>query len=93
MATGEEMLSADRVRRLPPNERVGLVINSSSANAAIQSIIAAKKAGVRQIWTTQGPLTEDALTTFAVAATRTSAIRLGTSIVPIYPRHPLSLVA
>jgi F420-dependent oxidoreductase-like protein len=31
----------------------------------------------------------DTLTLFAVVATQTTRIRLGTSIVPIYPRHPL----
>ena len=31
----------------------------------------------------------DVLTTFAAAATKTSTVCLGTSIVPTYPRHPL----
>ncbi len=92
MTTGEEMLSADSVRTLPLRERVGLVINSGSAREAIQAIVDAEKAGVRQIWTTQGPTAEDALTIYTVAATRTSTIRLGTSILPIYPRHPLVVV-
>ncbi len=93
MITGEEMLTAGSVRSLPLRERVGLVINSGSAKAAIQAILDAEKAGVRQIWTTQGPTAGDALMIFAVAATRTSAIRFGTSILPIYPRHPLALFA
>jgi F420-dependent oxidoreductase-like protein len=93
MTTGEEFLSAESVRALPMRERVGLVINTGSARAAIQAIIDAEQAGVRQIWTTQGPTTMDALTTYTVAATRTSSIRLGTSILPTYPRHPLAVVA
>ncbi len=93
MITGEEMLSADGVRALPFRERAGLVINTGSAKDAIQAIIAAEQAGVRQIWTTQGPTTLDALTVFTVAATQTSTIRLGTSILPIYPRHPLAVAA
>ncbi len=93
MTTGEEMLSAENVRALPSRERVGLVINTGSAKDAIQAIVDAEKAGVRQVWTTQGPAAEDALTIFSVAATRTSSIRMGTSILPIYPRHPLTVFA
>jgi len=31
----------------------------------------------------------DTLTIFAVAATQTTSVRLGTAIVPVYPRHPM----
>ena len=51
----------------------------------------AEAAGVRQIWMVQSPFWPDVLTTFAAAATKTSTICLGTSIVPTYPRHPLVL--
>ncbi|NLH00107.1 MAG: LLM class flavin-dependent oxidoreductase [Chloroflexi bacterium] len=87
------MLSAGSVRALPFRERIGLVINTSSAKDAIQAIVYAEQAGVRQVWTTQGPTTEDALTIFAVAAAQTSSIRFGTSILPAYPRHPLAVAA
>jgi F420-dependent oxidoreductase-like protein len=93
MTTGKEMLSADGVRALPLRERVGLVMNNVSAREAIQTIIDAEHAGVRQIWMTQGPTNVDSLTVLAVAATRTSTIRVGTSILPTYPRHPLAVVA
>ncbi len=93
MTSAEQMLTANEVRALPIRERVGLVINSSSAKAAIQAILAAEQAGVRQVWTTQGPTMMDALTIYAVAAAQTATIRLGTSILPIYPRHPLALAA
>ncbi len=93
MTTGEKMLSADSVRALPLRERVGLVINTISAREAIQTIIDAEEAGVRQLWTTQGPTTIDVLTVLTVAATRTSTIRVGTSILPTYPRHPLAVAA
>ncbi len=93
MTTAEEMLHAEDVRALPLRERIGLVIDSVNAKETIQSIVEAEKAGVRQIWTTQGPGSVDALTVFAVAATQTTAIRMGTSILPTYPRHPLALVA
>ncbi len=93
MITGEEMLSASSVRALPFQERVGLVVKTVNAREAIQAVIDAEQAGVRQLWTTQGPTTIDALTVLTVAATRTSTIRLGTSILPTYPRHPLAVAA
>lgn len=93
MTTGEEMLTAESVRALPLRERVGLVFDTSRAREALQMISAAEQAGVRQLWTTQGPGMTDALTIFTVAATQTSTIRLGTSILPTYPRHPLAMVA
>jgi F420-dependent oxidoreductase-like protein len=93
MITAEEMLTAESVRSLPFRERIGLVINTGSAKDALQAIGAAEGAGVQQVWTTQGPTTEDALTIYAVAATRTATTRMGTSILPIYPRHPLALAA
>jgi len=93
MITAEEMLTASAVRALPSQERVGLVINSSGAQGELRAIMDAEQAGVRQIWSTQGPTAVDVLGVFAVAAAQTSTIRLGTSIFPTYPRHPLALVA
>src|SRR5207237_4870846 len=51
----------------------------------------AEAAGVKQFWTNQNPNTTDALTAFAAAFQHTNTIRLSTSVVPIYPRHPLAL--
>jgi F420-dependent oxidoreductase-like protein len=70
-------------------ERVGLVIDGTNASDAVKTIAAAEAEGVRQIWMTQTPFWPDTLTTLAAAATKTSAIHLGTSIIPTYPRHPL----
>ena len=79
-------------RLLPTTrERVGLVVDGTNAVAAIKTIAAAEAAGVQQIWMAQPPSSPDVLTTLAAAATKTSTIRLGTSIVPTYPRHPLVL--
>jgi len=93
MITAQEMLTASAVRTLPLRERVGLVINSSGAKGDLQSIIDAEQAGVRQIWSTQGSTAVDVMGIFAVAASQTSTIRLGTSIYPTYPRHPLAMAA
>ena len=78
--------------RRPTRERVGLIVDgANAAAAAVKTIVAAEAAGVRQIWMVQSPWSPDALTTFAAATTKTSTVRLGTSIVPTYPRHPLVL--
>jgi F420-dependent oxidoreductase-like protein len=73
----------------PIRERVGLGIDGSNSTAAVNSIVAAEDTGVWQVWMTQSPIWPDTLTTLAAAAEKTSAVNLGTSIVPTYPRHPL----
>jgi len=68
----------------PIKEHVGFVVgdgHSMNAAAAINKIVAAEAAGIRQIWMNQAYL--DTLTIFAV--------RVGTAIVQTYPRHPLAL--
>ena len=81
-----------QVSSLPPiRERVGLIVHGSNAAIAVKTIAAAEAAGVRQIWMAQPPVLPDVLTMFAAAATKTSIVRLGTSITPTYPRHPLVL--
>ncbi|GHO99989.1 LLM class F420-dependent oxidoreductase [Reticulibacter mediterranei] len=73
-------------------DRVGvyLLANQETENI-LASIREAEQAGVQQIW--MGDMGwanyADTLTIFAVAATQTEHIRLGTSIVATYPRHPL----
>ncbi len=72
-------------------ERVGVVVEGSEASALITAIEEAEAAGVEQIWMYQNPVSLDALTIYAAALSRTERIRVGTSIVPTYPRHPLAL--
>ena len=76
----------------PARERVGLVVNGIDASVAVSTIVAAEAAGVRQIWMIQTPSVPDTLTIFAAAAMQTTSVRLGTAIVPTYPRHPLVMV-
>jgi F420-dependent oxidoreductase-like protein len=71
--------------------RIGLAIEARETQAAMMAIADAEAAGVEQIWMTQSPPTLDTLTLYAAVAMRTMRIRLGTSIVPTYPRHPLVL--
>ena len=88
--TKDSCLQVAPIRR-PARERVGLIVDGANAAVATKTIAAAEAAGVRQIWMVQSPFWPDTLTTFAAAATKTSTIRLGTSIVPTYPLHPLVL--
>jgi F420-dependent oxidoreductase-like protein len=72
-------------------ERIGLIVNGTNAAAAIKTIAAAETTGVQQIWMTNTPWFPDVMTTLAAAAIKTSTVRLGTSIIPTYPRHPVVL--
>jgi F420-dependent oxidoreductase-like protein len=92
MSQGEtvrSMLTSADVAQLPIRDRAGLVIEARDVATAITRIRAAEHAGIRQAWMTQSVGMLDTLTLFAAAATHTTRIRLGTSIVPVYPRHPL----
>jgi alkanesulfonate monooxygenase SsuD/methylene tetrahydromethanopterin reductase-like flavin-dependent oxidoreductase (luciferase family) len=51
------------------------------------------EAGVETVWQTNNVLWPDAMAFYAAAATTTKRIRLGTSIMQIYPRHPTTLVS
>lgn len=74
----------------PMQERIGLSIIATDAADAVKRIVEAERAGVRQVWLPQGGSGgTDTLTIAAMAAARTTQIRLGTAIVPTYPRHPL----
>jgi F420-dependent oxidoreductase-like protein len=72
-------------------ERIGLSVFGKDAAAVVSTIVATEAAGVQQVWMTQGTPAPDTLTIFAAAFMRTTSVRLGTSIVPTYPRHPLAM--
>ncbi|GAC1644405.1 MAG: TIGR03564 family F420-dependent LLM class oxidoreductase [Ktedonobacteraceae bacterium] len=81
---------AQAATHLPLRERIGLSIIASDAADGINRIVEAECAGLRQVWMAMsGSGGSDTLTVMAVAAARTTQIRLGTAIVPTYPRHPL----
>jgi F420-dependent oxidoreductase-like protein len=87
--TTHSFLRASDIARKSLRARVGLAIQSADAAVTVSRIREAEQAGVQQVWMTQSAGTLDTLTIFAVAATQTGHIRLGTSIVPTYPRHPM----
>jgi F420-dependent oxidoreductase-like protein len=81
---------ATNIAKLPARERVGLAIEATDTLNGIMNVREAESAGVRQVWMTiLAAGGADTLTAYAAAAAQTSRIKLGTSIVPIYPRHPL----
>lgn len=49
--------------------------------------------GVQTVWQTNNVLWPDPLTFFAAVASTTNRVRLGTSIMQIYPRHPAALAS
>ncbi|MBE3566958.1 MAG: LLM class flavin-dependent oxidoreductase [Thermogemmatispora sp.] len=74
----------------PARERVGLALfGRAGVPHLLERLRQAEQAGVRQFWMTQLPTSPDTLTLFAAALVQTERIRLGTAIVPTYPRHPL----
>ena len=83
------ILTSSDVSQLPVRERVGLAVQATDVTTTITRIREAEYAGIQQVWMTQSPGMLDTLTLFAAAAVQTTRIRLGTSIVPVYPRHPL----
>jgi F420-dependent oxidoreductase-like protein len=67
------------------------VLPKNDSGHDLEIIQALDEAGVQTVWQTAGPTRPDAVTLYAAAAATTKAVRLGTSIVPTYPRHPSTL--
>lgn len=71
---------------------IGVLAGYGDAKKNVERIVEIEQAGVPAAWLTTGGAAPDALTTFAGAAVRTSRIALGTSITPVWPRHPVAVV-
>jgi F420-dependent oxidoreductase-like protein len=71
---------------------IGVVVSAADSPGVVASIEHAEQLGIPAAWLTTGGVGLDALTLYAAAAVRTSRIRLGTSIIPTFPRHPLVVV-
>jgi F420-dependent oxidoreductase-like protein len=68
---------------------IGVVVSAPDSPGILAGIEHAEQLGIPAAWLTTGGVGLDALTLYAAAAVRTSRIRLGTSIIPTFPRHPL----
>lgn len=71
--------------------RLGLVIQPDETTVTLKMIRAAEEAGVETIWLTAGRLRPDGLTVLAAASQITTRVRMGTAVIPIWPRHPLAV--
>ncbi len=73
-------------------ERLGVAIEGSNAQEAVRRIEQAEVAGIHSVWMTSGAAGgADVLTVYSNAASRTRLVKLGTSVVQAYTRHPLVL--
>ncbi len=69
---------------------IGIAIPAPDAQSVIASVVEAERVGVKAAWLTSGGDAGDALTTLAVAAAQTESIKLGTSIMQTWSRHPIT---
>ncbi len=72
-----------------PDRLVGAAVRGSTIAEVQANIARAEELGVHAAWMTTGGASLDSLTCFAASAAATTSIKLGTSIIPTYPRHPL----
>ena len=72
-----------------PDKLVGAAVRGSTIAEVQANIARAEELGVHAVWMTTGGASLDSLTCFAASAAATTNIKLGTSIIPTYPRHPL----
>ncbi|MCB8944953.1 MAG: TIGR03564 family F420-dependent LLM class oxidoreductase [Ardenticatenaceae bacterium] len=77
--------------------RIGLVtspdrVGQISLTDLVEQVVQAEAAGFASFWLVQLPLAgNDVLTAIALAGQKTSQIELGTAVISIYSRHPLTL--
>jgi F420-dependent oxidoreductase-like protein len=71
---------------------IGVHIGAMTAAQAVDGIVKAEEAGLDCAWMTSGGIAPDPLAVFSAAAMKTSRIKLGTCIIPTFPRHPLAMV-
>jgi alkanesulfonate monooxygenase SsuD/methylene tetrahydromethanopterin reductase-like flavin-dependent oxidoreductase (luciferase family) len=71
---------------------IGVAVSGRTATDILGEIEQCEQAGIPAVWMTTGGARPDSLTVFAAAAGRTQQLKLGTAIVPTFPRHPLVVV-
>src|SRR5215471_9191232 len=62
-----------------------------SISRLVDQVVDAEAIGVPSVWLPSGGIYPDALTVVAAAATRTRTVKLGTAVLPIWARHPISV--
>src|SRR5437870_10550937 len=58
---------------------------------SVARAVAAERLGYESVWTTQMPDARDASLVLAAYAMNTEHVKLGTGVLPIYPRHPTAM--
>jgi 5,10-methylenetetrahydromethanopterin reductase len=74
-----------------PPASIGLGFFPTDLPAALDLVERAERAGAATAWLVMPPLGRDTTTAAAAALARTERIAVGTSIVPAFTRHPLTL--
>ena len=75
-----------------PHRLLGVAVRGDKTQEVLALIEQAEHLGLHAVWMTTRGARLDSITIFAAAALRTQHIKLGTSIVPTFPRHPLVMV-
>ncbi len=70
---------------------IGVYIQEPDAKTMVETIRVAETKDVPAFWLTMGGTSADATTVFGAVAMVTERIKLGTSIIPTWPRHPVAL--
>ena len=68
---------------------IGVFVQSTDAREAVETIRQAEGHGVEAVWLTQAGVAPDSMAVLAAAAAVTERIKLGTSIIPTWPRPPV----
>ena len=68
---------------------VGFQLSDPDPRRLVETIRRAEEIGVAAVWTPQGGVMPDAMVLLGAAAALTSHIKLGTSIIPTWPRAPI----
>lgn len=71
---------------------IGVAAMGGGAGEVLETIADLEARGIGAAWLTTGGAGPDALTLFGAAAVQTDRILLGTSIMPTWPRHPVTAV-
>ena len=69
---------------------VGVAISGPSSKYVVDAIVEAEEEGIPAVWLTSGGGAGDSLSVLVAAAARTDKILLGTSIMRIWSRHPVT---
>lgn len=71
-------------------ERVSMSVLPADPATRVRTLVEFEEAGVDRVWVSFGPpWNPDLLTILAAAAVRTTHLKMGTSIVQIFSRHPV----